>query len=221
MANPNRILVGDDFFLRREAESHEEAIFLDRLLNLADAAFSAEERSSKIGSDSSERAVPQRRRLRVLSIRRHARPSVPISMNRRNDSQMLGRVLLVDDHLAVRRTLRALLTEVSVGVCGEAENGRQAIDKASELQPDVVVLDLVMPEINGLEAAYEIRQRAPSSKIILLSLHYAPQDGVALAKALGANAFVHKSALANDLVPTIGRMLSAKIGKREAVLTCE
>jgi DNA-binding NarL/FixJ family response regulator len=133
---------------------------------------------------------------------------------------MLGRVLLVDDHLAVRRTLRALLTEVSVGVCGEAENGRQAIDKASELQPDVVVLDLVMPEMNGLEAAYEIRRRAPSSKIILLSLHYAPQDGLALANALGANAFVHKSALANDLVPTIARVLSGKVGQRKAVLTC-
>jgi len=133
--------------------------------------------------------------------------------------KMLARVLLVDDHPAVRRTLRALLTEASVGICGEAENGRQAIDKASELQPDVVVLDLVMPKMNGLEAAYEIRQRAPSSKIILLSLHYSPEDGLALANALGANAFVHKSALANDLVPTIGRVLSAKIGKREAVPT--
>jgi len=77
-----------------------------------------------------------------------------------------------------------------------------------------------MPEMNGLEAAYEIRQRAPSAKIILLSLHYSPHDGLDLAKALGANAFVHKSALANDLVPTIGRLLAAKIGKREAVLTC-
>jgi hypothetical protein len=55
----------------------------------------------------------------------------------------------------------------------------------------------------------------------LLSLHYSPEDGLALANALGANAFVHKSALANDLVPTIGRVLSAKIGKREAVPTCE
>ena len=98
---------------------------------------------------------------------------------------MLARVLLVDDHPAVRRTLRALLAEASVGICGEAENGRQAIDKASELQPDVVVLDLVMPKMNGLEAAYEIRQRAPSSKIILLSLHYSPEDGLALANALG------------------------------------
>src|SRR5260370_34979437 len=96
---------------------------------------------------------------------------------------MLGRVLLVDDHPAVRRTLRALLTEASVGICGEAENGRQAIDKASELQPDVVVLDLVMPKMNGLEAAYEIRQRAPSSKIILLSLHYSPEDGLAFANS--------------------------------------
>jgi len=69
------------------------------------------------------------------------------------------------------------------------------------VQPDVVVLDLVMPEMNGLEAAYEIRQRSPSSKFMLLSLHYPTQDGLALAKALGADAFVHKSALANDLAP--------------------
>jgi DNA-binding NarL/FixJ family response regulator len=136
-----------------------------------------------------------------------------------DDSQMLKRVLLADDHPVVRKTLRALLTEVSVGICGEAENGRQAIDKAGELQPDVVVLDLVMLEMNGLEAAYEIRQRAPSAKIMLLSLHYSPQDGLDLANALGADAFVHKSALANDLVPTIGRLLWAKLGKRKAVLT--
>ena len=133
---------------------------------------------------------------------------------------MLGRVLLVDDNSAVRRSLRALV-EGSVGICGEAEDGRQAIDKASQLQPDVVVLDLVIPEMNGLEAAYEIRQRAPCSKIILISLHYSRQDGLALAKALGADAFVHKSALANDLLPTIGRMLSAKISNCEAQLTCD
>ena len=97
---------------------------------------------------------------------------------------MVGRVLLADDHPAVRKTLRALLTEVSVGICGEAENGRQAIDKACELQPDVVVLDLVMPDMNGLDAAYEIRQRSPSSKIILISLHFPPEDGLAFANAL-------------------------------------
>jgi CheY-like chemotaxis protein len=131
-------------------------------------------------------------------------------------SQRLGRVLLADDHPTVRKNLRALLAEFSIGICGEAENGRQAIDKASELQPDVVVLDLVMPEMNGLEAAYEIRQRAPASKIVLLSLHYSPQDGLALANALGADAFVHKSVLARDLVPTIGRVLSAEIRKRGA-----
>jgi DNA-binding NarL/FixJ family response regulator len=130
---------------------------------------------------------------------------------------MLGRVLLVDDNPAVRWSLRALV-EGSVGICGEAENGRQAIDKASELQPDIVILDLVMPEMNGLEAAYEIRRRAPCCKIVLLSLHYSPRDGLALAKALGVDAFVHKTALANDLVPTIGRVLSAKIGKSEAAL---
>ncbi len=134
---------------------------------------------------------------------------------------MVGRVLLADDHPAVRKTLRALLAEVSVGICGEAENGKQAIDKACELQPDVVVLDLVMSEMNGLEAAYEIRQRSPSSKIILISLHFPPEDGLAFANALLANAFVHKSALASDLVPAIERVLSAKIGTPEAVLVLD
>jgi DNA-binding NarL/FixJ family response regulator len=134
---------------------------------------------------------------------------------------MVGRVLLADDHPAVRKTLRALLTAVSVGICGEAENGRQAIDKACELQPDVVVLDLVMPDMNGLDAAYEIRQRSPSSKVILISLHFPPEDGLAFANALRVNAFVHKSVLARDLAPTIQRVLSATIGKAEAVLVLD
>ncbi len=66
MTDPNRILVvGDDFFLRTEAESDEEVIFLNRFLNLADAAFRAEERSSKLSPNSSKRAVPKRGRLKV------------------------------------------------------------------------------------------------------------------------------------------------------------
>jgi hypothetical protein len=66
MTDPNRILVvGDDFFLRTEAESDEAVIFLNRFLNLADTAFRAEERSSKLSPNSSKRAVPKRRRLRV------------------------------------------------------------------------------------------------------------------------------------------------------------
>jgi CheY-like chemotaxis protein len=156
--------------------------------------------------------------LRLASIYRKTAGDLCRLMQTEGDgSQTLRRVLLADDHPTVRKTLRALLTEFSVGVCGEAENGRQAIDKACELQPDVIVLDLVMPEMNGLEAAYEIRQRAPSSKIILLSLHYSPQDGLAIANALGAHAFVHKSALASDLLPAIRRVLSEEIRKRGAV----
>jgi hypothetical protein len=66
MADPDNIsVVGDDFFLRTEAESDEEVIFVYRFLNLADAAFSAEERSSKLSPNSSKRPVPKRRRLRV------------------------------------------------------------------------------------------------------------------------------------------------------------
>ena len=131
---------------------------------------------------------------------------------------MTLRVLLADDHPAVRKALRALLSEASIGICAEVENGRQAVAKACELQPDVVVLDLIMPEMNGLEAAYEIRQCAPCSKIILLSLHYPPHEGSALANALRADAFVHKSALASDFLPTMARLLPAEAGKPEAVV---
>src|SRR5260370_27937200 len=121
-----------------------------------------------------------------------------------DDAQMLGRVLLLDDNSAVRRSLRAVL-EGSVGICGEAENGRQAIDKASELQPDIVVLDLVIPEMNGLEAAYEIRQPAPSSKIIFISLPYSTQAAPALAQPLRTDAFLDNQAPSNHCVQTIQR----------------
>jgi hypothetical protein len=83
MADPDNIFaVGDDFFLRREADD-EEVIFLDRFLNLADAALSAEERSSKLGPNSSERSVPKRRRLRAYWLVGHARRFGPIGTKRR------------------------------------------------------------------------------------------------------------------------------------------
>src|SRR5216110_3241586 len=79
-------------------------------------------------------------------------------------------VLLADDHTVVRQGLRALLeTEEDMTVAGEAENGRQAVQMAKRLQPDVVVMDIAMPSLNGLEATRQISRESPKSKVLILS----------------------------------------------------
>ena len=80
-------------------------------------------------------------------------------------------ILIVDDHPLVRRSVRTLLTDHFMNVCGEAEDGKTAIEKASELRPDIVVLDITMPIMNGFEAAQEIRRILPLVKIVFLTLH--------------------------------------------------
>src|SRR5229473_7591010 len=81
-------------------------------------------------------------------------------------------VLLADDHTIVRQGFRALLeAEPDIAVVGEAENGRQAIGQARKLQPDVVVMDIAMPLLNGLEATRQIVKEAPSTKVLILSAH--------------------------------------------------
>ena len=83
---------------------------------------------------------------------------------------MKPRVLVVDDHELVRKGL-ALLLEPDWEICGEAENGKEAIRKAQQLKPDLVILDIVMPVMGGTTAAREIRRVAPATKIVLLSMH--------------------------------------------------
>src|SRR3989441_6306573 len=81
-------------------------------------------------------------------------------------------VLLADDHKVLRQGLRALLeTEDNIHVVGEAENGRQAVEMTKRLQPDVVLMDIAMPLLNGLEATRQINARHPKSKVLILSCH--------------------------------------------------
>jgi DNA-binding NarL/FixJ family response regulator len=81
-------------------------------------------------------------------------------------------VLLAEDHLIVREGLRALLQlEKDIKVVGEADNGREAVRLAASLRPDVVVMDIAMPELNGLEATRQILQAAPGTKVLILSAH--------------------------------------------------
>jgi len=115
-------------------------------------------------------------------------------------------VLVVDDHEIVRRSIRALLAEETGWELREAENGKVAVDLTQKQRPDVVVLDLVMPVMNGMEAAYEIKRIAPKAKIVFISSHYSPDQTSALTRLFGAD-FVQKSEVAKELIPTINRLL--------------
>src|SRR5437899_4835302 len=80
------------------------------------------------------------------------------------------RVLLADDHTVVRQGIRALLSsEGDIDIVGEAENGRQAVQMAKKLEPDVAVMDIAMPVLNGLEATRQIRRALPGTKVLVLS----------------------------------------------------
>lgn len=86
------------------------------------------------------------------------------------------RILIVDDSELMRRSLRKLLEQQEQwSVCSEAANGKEAIEKAQESSPDVIVLDFQMPEMNGLDAAREIRRQSPGIPILMVTLHMSPQ----------------------------------------------
>jgi DNA-binding NarL/FixJ family response regulator len=117
---------------------------------------------------------------------------------------MPNRVLIVDDHEIVRMGVRRLLgSNPRWVICGEAVDGRQAIEQVRRLAPDAVILDLSMPVMNGVEVASEIRRIAPSAKIVYFSTHQAPASGM----LPGGDAFVTKSSAARDLNATLERLL--------------
>jgi DNA-binding NarL/FixJ family response regulator len=113
------------------------------------------------------------------------------------------RIVIADDHEIFRRGLRSLLESHSHWeVCGEAVNGQEAIEKVKQLKPDVVVLDVTMPHVNGLEAAREIRRIVPESKVVILSQHE-PALMKQSALAAGAGAYVTKSEVSRELMIAI------------------
>jgi DNA-binding NarL/FixJ family response regulator len=117
---------------------------------------------------------------------------------------MPSRLLIVDDHEIVRKGVRTLFANNdSFEVCGEAENGTEAILMIPLLSPDVVVLDLTMPGMNGFETATKIRSIAPSIKIVFFSVHEIPST----ARWVGADAFVSKSSPLQELAFTVSRVL--------------
>jgi PAS domain S-box-containing protein len=113
------------------------------------------------------------------------------------------RILIADDHEVVRRGVRSLLTSRKEwNVCGEAVDGRDAVKKAKELMPDVVVLDISMPHLNGFEAARLIHEEVPQSKILILSQHNV-SEMLQTALDAGARGYVSKSDVSRDLLPAV------------------
>jgi DNA-binding NarL/FixJ family response regulator len=112
-------------------------------------------------------------------------------------------VLLVDDHTIVRQGLKALLSsEKNITIIGEAQTGREAVDLAAQLRPNVVIMDLAMPRLNGAEATRQILKTAPSAKVIVLST-YGDDEHVQQALAAGAAAYLLKQTAAEDVVDAI------------------
>ena len=116
---------------------------------------------------------------------------------------MTSRILIVDDHAVVRRGVKALLeTQRGWEVCGEATTGREAVELACRLRPDVVVMDLSLPELNGLEATRQIVKQSPSTEILVLTMHHSEELARDVLQA-GARGYVLKSDADQNLIAAV------------------
>jgi DNA-binding NarL/FixJ family response regulator len=110
------------------------------------------------------------------------------------------RVLIADDHAVLRQALRYMLeSQPGLEVVGEASNGREAVDMAEKLNPDVVLMDTVMPGLNGIEATRQIRRRQPKTKVLMLT-GYMEDEHVAGALKAGASGYVIKKSELDELL---------------------
>ncbi|HUK24089.1 MAG TPA: response regulator transcription factor [Terriglobales bacterium] len=122
----------------------------------------------------------------------------------------MNRILLADDQEALRRRVRATLTGAGFDVCGEAQDGREAVEKASQLRPDAVVLDITMPGMNGLDAARILQKILPEIPIVVLTMHESRQL-IEEARRLGVRGYVNKSHAGRDLIPALQAVLGNNI----------
>ncbi len=113
------------------------------------------------------------------------------------------RILVVDDHAIMRDGIRALLDlHEDIEIVGEASEGKEAVEKAQELMPDVVVMDIAMPVMDGLEAARRIKRKIPKTKVLVLT-QYDNKEYVLSAIKAGVSGYVPKRALGSELVSAI------------------
>ncbi len=120
------------------------------------------------------------------------------------------RILITDDYADWRRQVRAVLqARPEWQVISEAEDGLEAIEKAQGVKPDLILLDIGLPKLNGIEAARRIQQLSPSSKIIFLSQHN-DLDIVRAALSTGARGYVRKTDVKRELLPAMDAVLQGK-----------
>lgn len=113
------------------------------------------------------------------------------------------RIMIADDHQAVRVLLRNIVESIpDWQVCGEASNGSAAIEDAQRLHPDVIVMDLVMPECNGLEATRQVLRTTPETRVILTTLHDFPAFAEQ-ARRVGARGCFHKAESGRHLIAAV------------------
>jgi len=131
------------------------------------------------------------------------------------------RILVVDDHELVRRGICSVLAaDSSITLCGEAADGQEAIEKTKALHPDIVVMDVSMPRLNGLEATQEIKRLFPQVEIIIVSQHEAPEM-VRQAFKAGAHGYVVKSAISANLLAAIAKVRNHQLFFRDALPSME
>ncbi|MGD8752796.1 MAG: response regulator transcription factor [Anaerolineales bacterium] len=127
------------------------------------------------------------------------------------------RVFIAEDHPIVRRGIRDLLeTEADIQVVGEADNGRDAVSEVEELQPDVVLMDLLMPEMDGIEAIRQLRERSPAVRFLVLT-SFATDDKVFPAIKAGALGYLIKDTAPEDLIQAIHQVYRGEPSLQAAI----
>lgn len=120
------------------------------------------------------------------------------------------RILVADDHALIRRGIKTLIgSQAGWQLCGEANTGREAVTKADHLRPDIVILDISMPDLNGVDAAKRIRRVSPETEILMLSVHYSDQLILDILK-VGVRGYVVKSDSDRDLVVAVETLANHK-----------
>jgi DNA-binding NarL/FixJ family response regulator len=120
------------------------------------------------------------------------------------------RILIADDHDLMRRGVKTLLlSHAGWEICGEAKTGREAVTKAESLKPDILVLDISMPDLNGVEAARRIRKSSPGTEILILSMHYSDQLIREIVDA-GVRGYIVKSDSDRDLIIAVETLARRK-----------
>ena len=121
---------------------------------------------------------------------------------------MPAKILVADDHEVVRQGIRMILeARPDWEICGEAENGQEAIRLASELRPDVIIMDITMPVMSGLDAARELSKLQLPSRVLIFTMHESKSLDSSVRK-VGADGYVVKSRASRDLIEALERLLS-------------